>query len=386
MDVFSPSANAFRFYDDDAGEATSTPLANQDTNITVNVDGGNVALQLRLRIQATTAVAGATTDDYAIQRSHNAGAYATVTTVTTAVIASTSGLTNNGATTDRATNGIANGTGSFVAGEQSTDGTVDDWQLTASNFSEIVYGLTVVAADVANGDTIDFRVSLNGGAPGMTNAVTPRITIQKAVVNSGALSGAGAGTATASGASRAAAALSGAGASTATASGAAISSGALIGLGAGVATAVGEGITISSGALSAAGSSTAQASSAAISEGALSADGVTTAQAVGAAVAAAALSADGASSAISEGEAVGGGGVEEPEPVPDTRVNEGAGGGSWGRPTHKRRKREKEERERLRIAAERAAQDNLDQDDILHMVGALVPLLSQGQHYDITVH
>lgn len=187
MDVFSPNANAFRFYDDDAGEAASTPLANQDTNVSINVDGGNVAFQLRYRVQNTTAVAGATTDDYELQRSPNAGAYATITGATLAVITSTSGLTNDNATTNRATNGITDGTGVFVAGEQCTDGVLDNHQLTASNFVEHVWGGTVVAADLSNGDTIDFRVSLNGGAPGMTNSVTPRITIQKSITGTGAL-------------------------------------------------------------------------------------------------------------------------------------------------------------------------------------------------------
>ena len=181
MDVFTPVAQAFRFYDDDAGEATSTPLANQDTNVTINVDAGNVPFQLRYRIQATTAVAGAVTDDYALQRSHNGGAYATINGTTTAVLAAAAGLTNDGATTNRGTNGITDGTGSFVAGEQSSDGIVDNWQLTASNFTELVWGGTVVAADVSNGQTITFRVSLNGGTPGMTNSVTPTITVQKSV-------------------------------------------------------------------------------------------------------------------------------------------------------------------------------------------------------------
>lgn len=179
MDVFTPVAQAFRFYDDDAGEDASTPLANQDTNVTINVDGGNVAFQLRYRIQNTTAVAGATTDDFALQRSVNGGTFATINGTTSAILATTSGLTNDNATTNRATNGITDGSGSFVAGEQSSDGIVDNWQLTASNFSELVWGGTLVSADVSDNDAITFRVTLNGGAPGMTNSVTPTITVDK---------------------------------------------------------------------------------------------------------------------------------------------------------------------------------------------------------------
>jgi hypothetical protein len=178
--VFSPSANAFRFYDDDADEATSTPLANQDTNYSADVNAGDFALQLRYRIQNTTAVAGSATDDWTLQVSKNGGAYTSITTATSNVKATASGLTNDGATTNRGTNGITDGTGSFVAGEQSSDGTIDNNQLTASNYTEQVWGITLVKADLTNADTLDFRVSLNGASPGMTNAVTPRITVVKA--------------------------------------------------------------------------------------------------------------------------------------------------------------------------------------------------------------
>lgn len=186
-DVFAPNANAFRFYNPDGDEATSTPKANQDTNITVSVTAGDTTVQLRYRIQNATAVAGATTDDFGIHCSHNAGAFSQVGGSTVIIPSGNpaSGLNNDSATTNRATDGITDGTGTFVAGEQCTDGLLDNWQLTASNYSEIVYGLTVVAADVTDADTIDFRVALNGGSPGMTNSVTPRITITKAATLTG---------------------------------------------------------------------------------------------------------------------------------------------------------------------------------------------------------
>ena len=176
--VFTPAVDAFRFYQSGT-ESGSTPLANQGTNITVNVDSGNVAFQLRYRVQETGGADGASTDDYGLQRDIDGGGYATITGATTGIIASASGLTNDAASTNRATNGITDGTGSFVAGEQCTDGLLDDSQLTASNFTEHVWGGTVVAADVSNGNVISFRVSLNGGTPGITNSVTPTITITK---------------------------------------------------------------------------------------------------------------------------------------------------------------------------------------------------------------
>jgi hypothetical protein len=83
-------------------------------------------------------------------------------------------LTDGGATT----NLLGSGSGSFVAGKVSEDGLVDDHLLTASNYTEHLYSLTVESDAVGDGDTLDFRV-LRNGAPIDTYTVTPRITIVK---------------------------------------------------------------------------------------------------------------------------------------------------------------------------------------------------------------
>ena len=69
--MFIPHFNASRFYDDDAGEATSAQLAAQDTDAIIVVDGGNVAFQLRVRIDETDGGDGSTMDDYAIEYEKN---------------------------------------------------------------------------------------------------------------------------------------------------------------------------------------------------------------------------------------------------------------------------------------------------------------------------
>ena len=172
--VFTPSQNAFRFYEDGT-ESGSSAIAVQNTNInrSVNTDS---KVHLRVLIQETGGVAGASTDDWQLQYSFNGGAYANVTTSSTYVKAdSASTLSDGGATTNRGTDGITDGSGSFVAGEQSETGLITDHQLTASNFTEHVYALVLVANDVANGNTLDFRVLLNGST--ITYSVTPRITV-----------------------------------------------------------------------------------------------------------------------------------------------------------------------------------------------------------------
>ncbi len=181
--VFAPAANAFRLYEDGT-ESGSSPIDSQDTDITRNVDA-NSQVHLRIRVDEVGAgsVGGEATDDYALEVSINLGGFVAVTGASTGVQAdSTSTLTDGGATTNRATNGISDpGGGSFVAGEQEeVNGVIENTQLTADNFTEHVWALLLVAAELSNGDTLDFRVTLNGGDPGMTNNVTPRITAQKA--------------------------------------------------------------------------------------------------------------------------------------------------------------------------------------------------------------
>lgn len=170
--IFAVTQRAFGFYADGA-ENTSTALAAENTNITRLVTSDS-NLQLRVGLQESGAgsVSGATTDDYQLQYSKNGGAYTNVTTSSSNVkgFASAS-LTDAGTTTQR----LSSGTGSFVAGEISETGLVTDRQLTANNFTEMLYSLTIVAADTTTGDTLDFRVLLNGAT--ITYSVTPRITV-----------------------------------------------------------------------------------------------------------------------------------------------------------------------------------------------------------------
>ena len=135
---------------------------------------------LRVRIDETGGTAGLTTNDYGLEYSKNSGAWTAITASSSNVKSDTaSSLTADGATTNRATNGISDpGAGSFVAGEQEeTNGVIENHQLTADNFTEHVWALALVDTDLANGDTLDFRIALNAGAPGMTNTVVPQITV-----------------------------------------------------------------------------------------------------------------------------------------------------------------------------------------------------------------
>jgi hypothetical protein len=171
---------AFRFYEDGT-ETGSAAIAAQDTNIVRSVVPIDSALQLRLRIQETNAASGAATDDYRLQYSLNGAAYTNVTSSSTNVQGFNSSMTEGDATTKR----LTGGTGAFLAGEVSEVGEVIDHRITYSKHTELLYTLKLVATNLANGNTLDFRVVRNGLTTSMTYSVTPRITVSK-VVSQGA--------------------------------------------------------------------------------------------------------------------------------------------------------------------------------------------------------
>jgi hypothetical protein len=190
-DKFIVGTNFYRFYEDGT-EAGSTALAVQNTGISVDVSGGDVQIQLRYSVEETGsgAIAGASTDDYQLEYNSSAGGGNTAVTASSSYVQADTGssLTDTNATTDRSTEGISNGPGAFFAGEiEAGNGEITDFQHNADDYTEHVWCLLVIAADVSDAETLDFRITLNGGSPGLSNNVTPRITITKTADSATAL-------------------------------------------------------------------------------------------------------------------------------------------------------------------------------------------------------
>jgi hypothetical protein len=179
MATFTPKEDTFRFYEDGT-ESGSSPIDDENTNIIRDADSSDVNLHLRILIQETGGADGNATDDWQLQYSKNGGAYTNITSISSVVKGFNSGsLTDGDPTTNRGTNGITDGTGSFSAGEISEDGLIDDMQLTASDFTEILYSLTLVSADLAYGDEVEFRVLINGAT--MSYLETPSLIIAASI-------------------------------------------------------------------------------------------------------------------------------------------------------------------------------------------------------------
>ena len=178
-DMFNPKEIHYRFYAGDGNETNSTAKENEDTNHVLTVDTDQL-IQVRMAIEAQNAEDGSTMDDYTILYEKNGtGGDIDVPTSDGGAGISTdlAGLTNETATVERVTDGLTAGAGSFVAGEQSSDGQVTDMQLTGSNYTEHVWGIKLYAANVADGNTFDFDFRCTNAATSAHSQM--RITIDK---------------------------------------------------------------------------------------------------------------------------------------------------------------------------------------------------------------
>ncbi len=186
-DKFVPNFAAFRLYEDGT-EPGSTAIEAQDTDTTGRDVASDSQVHLRVRIDETGSgtISGATTDDWSTQyRLNGGGSWVDITTTSLCVQTDTgSTLTDTGATTDRATEGISAGTGSFFAGVQENGkGEITDFQHTGDKHTKHVWGLLLISAELANGDALTFRVALNGS--NIAAGVVPSITVSKADVQAG---------------------------------------------------------------------------------------------------------------------------------------------------------------------------------------------------------
>lgn len=166
---------AYRFYGTGT-ESGSTALAAQDTAYAQSLPMQE-NLQLRVRLQSA-GTAGVSTDDYKLQYRIDSGSWTDVGLGTEVTPYNDPSLTHGNATTNR----LGAGTGSFVAGEiADTSDTVTDLTITASNYTELLYSLSVLGwtMNTTASHTLEFRVLRNGATTGLTYSVTPTINVTK---------------------------------------------------------------------------------------------------------------------------------------------------------------------------------------------------------------
>jgi len=240
----------YRFGVEELLEATHGWHAAEDANPAQGVIANDTTFLLRFNVQETGGTAAGNTDQQ-FQCRLNGGTWQNITTTSTIVKAVASVAFTNG---QDATKRLS-GTGTF---ESSGDGCTEDGlsggaqnDIAASGCSETECALQIVGADVANNDTIEFRLTSPDFT--VTNDVVPTLTVYElteitgtgalndgssAVVGSGLSLSTGSGTPTAQ-----ASAVAGVGTSLSAGSGV-LTDGSSALAGAGVSVSVGSGILL----------------------------------------------------------------------------------------------------------------------------------------------
>ena len=343
--------NFFRIRDDSTAADPGTPnwisTENQSTAVVIDAD-----TNFRIRFVVSNSGTANSTSDFGLYVNKNSTSYAAVTASSSNVQAADASSSADATALTTSNFQLTAGTGTAANGEYSEDG-VAGANLSNGDYFEVEFGVTIISGDVADGDTLDFRVYYGGSAMDQydTNA-TPRVEVNELTVNAGAGSAAGTSTATAVGErdaatdgsaaatstatavgeSDAASVGSAAATSTATAVGSGIAAAAGSSAGTSTATGVGDSITVNSGAGTAAATSTAVAVGASDAEApgtaaatsAATGVGESTTAAAGSSTAAGAATGVGESTAASVGSSAGAGAASA---VGDTvgGVNSGVG-------------------------------------------------------------
>jgi hypothetical protein len=167
---------AYQFYADGTNTG-STALAAQNTPPSVDMASGDVNLQLRLRLQETGSANMISSDVWQLQYDKNASdSWSDVTTSSSVVAAynsaNLSGTLNGGSR-------LGAGTGVYYNGNQSETGSVIGPAVAAGNYTEGLYSISLKQADLADADTLRFRVLRNGATTGMTYTQVPTINLIK---------------------------------------------------------------------------------------------------------------------------------------------------------------------------------------------------------------
>jgi hypothetical protein len=161
----------YRFRNDDGTHITATWKAATNTDISVDVGAGNAQLRVRLAVQYVAVIG----DTFAARLfvSKNGGAYSQVGAATSNVKAANSANLTDDATTTQQITAFA-----YTAGRvDDVDGTTTATGIiVATGGTEFEFMIELITADLAYGDTLDFRLYQAGSAI-VSYSRTARITV-----------------------------------------------------------------------------------------------------------------------------------------------------------------------------------------------------------------
>lgn len=168
----------YRFGINEGNEATHGWHGAQNTAVVLPV---GVAFLLRVNMQDSGTGTGPPLIGQ-LYYSLNGGSKTIAGSASNVIRGAATVLTEDGDCTQR----LTGGTGTFLSnndGQTESTGMaagVGGGGLAAGGCTEFEFGIQIMAADVAHGDTIDFYVYINGGQA--TATVTPRVYVSKNVV------------------------------------------------------------------------------------------------------------------------------------------------------------------------------------------------------------
>lgn len=163
----------FRFGKDDGTESTHTFYANEDTATPI-VPGATFLLRIGIQEEGGSAAANLA---HQFQYNKNGAGWNNITTTSSVAKAVTpaSFANNANSTTRLSLTGSNDSTNSNCTTDGSSGGINND--VPASGHSETVCAIQLVSADVAAGDTIQFRVTVSGPTTTLTVDATPSLTV-----------------------------------------------------------------------------------------------------------------------------------------------------------------------------------------------------------------
>ncbi len=181
--AYQIAQDGFRFHADGT-ESASASLAAEDTDISRAPD---TVTQVRIGLQETGGANGGGSV-FQLQVSKNGGGFVNVTGASANVRAAAGALTDDAVTTNR----LTGFTGSFAQGrvDEADGATTTAVDTPANDFTEIVFSITLVDADLAGGDTLDFQV-LDDQDNTVTYNAVGRITVDKPVAGTATFAGDG---------------------------------------------------------------------------------------------------------------------------------------------------------------------------------------------------
>lgn len=180
MGVAVTAQQAYWFRNDDGSESGATFKGSQGSDQTIGTGQAN---RFRIRIIVEETNGGNANVPWPLYASYKGGAYFPVTPTSSYVQAITS-LNDGWTITDEdLTTAQLTYSGTFAAGRYDDDGNAENNITLVSKYTEREFCLYIVDADVADADTITFRVYESSGVGCDAYNATPTLTVSKAVTD-----------------------------------------------------------------------------------------------------------------------------------------------------------------------------------------------------------